>query len=717
VRRGEQTSGGRSRLHAATTWLRARPKLALALAILGIALVLCVDLVVPGYAIAAAYLVLVSFAAVVLRLRTAILVAGVTLALTLAVMVHQGRTDAQNLLLVWFGVLAGAGILSLVSLYTSVEELYVSEHARTVRNAFLVDLVDALLPLGDPAAVRATFVRMLGEELEATRTVFYEKGQEGRLSEQCSHCGGSAPSPLDLRPFRDVLETAPPGSVLVLSAEDENGRPEAGRQSALDAAGARSCLVTVLREEGELAAVVTVCDAEPRERSEDDRALLVESAERAWAEVRRARSDALVAFQAHLLANVHEAVVALDVRSRVTYWNEAAADLFGWTAAEVLGRPLEGFLKGYLPGSDRPTELATLLCDGRYRGEIRCSHKDGHELWVDVNTRRVHSESGAAEGSLISVRDISEQRRAQDALAWEAARLRAIVEAAPVGLGIVAANGEVLLRNDVLRRIWSGEAPVRSVDEFGAYKAYWPDTHERLRPEDWPAAKALTDGSSFADVVVDIERFDGTRGTIVLSTAPIVDAGEILGAVTIVQDITAMREAEQALRVLTDEVRALHEGLVTGRSLSSTELAADIVAQAGRLLGSDGCSIHLLGEDGALRHVAGVSVPDPEGVDDLVAQAIGERGAVVAAAALGEADEGTRGGLLAVPLMIRDAMFGAMSFTFRTSAGWTKPGCASPGRSPTRRRSPSRTPGSARTSRRPQPRLRGPGWPGTCTTR
>jgi signal transduction histidine kinase len=91
----------------------------------------------------------------------------------------------------------------------------------------------------------------------------------------------------------------------------------------------------------------------------------------------------------------------------------------------------------------------------------------------------------------------------------------------------------------------------------------------------------------------------------------------------------------------------------------------DIVAQAGHLLGSDGCGIHLLGEDGALRRVAGAGVPDPEGVDDLVAQAIGERGATVAPVSLGEADGAPGGALLAVPLMIRDAMFGAMSFAFR----------------------------------------------------
>ena len=267
---------------------------------------------------------------------------------------------------------------------------------------------------------------------------------------------------------------------------------------------------------------------------------------------------------------------------------------------------------------------------------------------------------------MASFRDVSEQRRIKEAMAWEAARLRAIVEAAPVGLGIVGADGEVLLRNDVLRRIWAGERPVHSIDEFESYSAFWPDTGKRLQPEDWPAARALKDGRSFADVVVDIERFDGTRGTIVLSTAPIVDNDIVLGAVTIAQDITRMREAEQALRFLTDQVRSLHEAVVMDQSLSSMQLATSAVAQAGLLLGSDGSSIFLLGDDGSLRRVAGVGAPDAKGVDDLVAEAIGEQATAIRPLPppAWEAAESRGSVLLAVPLVIRGEVFGAMAFTY-----------------------------------------------------
>ncbi len=378
----------------------------------------------------------------------------------------------------------------------------------------------------------------------------------------------------------------------------------------------------------------------------------------------RKATEAAVARQARLLDSVHDAIFALDGEFKVTYWNDQAEELFGWTRDEALGRSSEDLLQGDFAGSSRDAQLAGLLQEGSYRAEVLYRHKDGHEIWADVNSRVIRSESGEVDGIVTSCRDIRDQKYAQRALTWEAARLRAIVEAAPVGLGIVGADGEVLLRNDVLRDIWMGEAPVTSVGEFEAYKAYWPGTGLMLKPEDWPATKALKSGRSFAGVVVDIDRFDGTRGTIVLSTAPIKDEGVVRGAVTIVQDITSMREAEQALRILTDEVRTLHESVVLDPATSSIELARVVVNQAGLLLGSDGSSIFLLGEDRSVRRVAGVGAPDGEGIDDLVAQAIGDQAAAVRALPAWEAPDSPGGMILTVPLVIRDQVFGAMAFTY-----------------------------------------------------
>ncbi len=376
--------------------------------------------------------------------------------------------------------------------------------------------------------------------------------------------------------------------------------------------------------------------------------------------------ESALTLQAHLLESVHDAICALDGDFRFIFWNEAAEELFGWTRDEALGRQSKDLLRAEVPGSSRDEALEALLSEGRYAGEVRYRRKDGRQIWTDVRARIVRREDGSAEGVVASFRDIGEQRRANEALAWEAARLRAIVEAAPVGLSVVAADGEVLLHNDVLRKMWVGDAKVHAVADFEQYRAFWPDTGESIRPDEWPTARALADGTASSDVVVDIERFDGSRGTIIISAAPIVDNGAVLGAVSIAQDITRLREAEQALRFLTEEVRALHEAVVLDPSVSGAQLAYDVVAQAGLLLGSDGSSIHLLGDDGVLGRVAGVGDDHPQGTDDLVAQAIGTRRPQIKPLPppAWEASRVAGSVLLAVPLVVRDHVFGAMAFTY-----------------------------------------------------
>ena len=115
-------------------WLRARRDLVIALAVAGIAVSFILDLVIPGYAIAGFYLVPLLLVAFTMRGRRAVVIVSVVcLGLTVCAMVLQGRADAQNILLVWFGALAGAGLIALGYLYNRFDDLYQAERSTTGR--------------------------------------------------------------------------------------------------------------------------------------------------------------------------------------------------------------------------------------------------------------------------------------------------------------------------------------------------------------------------------------------------------------------------------------------------------------------------------------------------------------------------------------------------------------------------------------------------------
>lgn len=115
-------------------WLRQHRNRVLGLIFLSIATAFVLDLLIPGYAIAGFYLVPLLLAAFALRERLLVAVVAILcLALTILALVIQGRTNAQNVLLIGFGALAGLGLIALGYLYNRFDALYQSERATTAR--------------------------------------------------------------------------------------------------------------------------------------------------------------------------------------------------------------------------------------------------------------------------------------------------------------------------------------------------------------------------------------------------------------------------------------------------------------------------------------------------------------------------------------------------------------------------------------------------------
>ena len=119
---------------AGLAWLRAHRGLVLGLTVVTIGVSFALDLLIPGYAIAGCYLVPVMLVAFALHERLVIAaVSGVCLALAVTAMVVQHRVGAQNVLLIWFGCLAGAGLIALGYLYNRFDRLYEIERSTTAR--------------------------------------------------------------------------------------------------------------------------------------------------------------------------------------------------------------------------------------------------------------------------------------------------------------------------------------------------------------------------------------------------------------------------------------------------------------------------------------------------------------------------------------------------------------------------------------------------------
>jgi PAS domain S-box-containing protein len=125
--------------------------------------------------------------------------------------------------------------------------------------------------------------------------------------------------------------------------------------------------------------------------------------------------------------------------------------------------------------------------------------------------------------------------------------LDAILNHSPTGVLVCDAVGRITLLNRAAERIWAGSAGAENMSEWDRYQAFHPDGRRYL-PADWSMAKALRTGEAVSPEEVEIERFDGTRATILAGAAPILGGGgKVAGALGIFSEITEFKRREREL--------------------------------------------------------------------------------------------------------------------------------------------------------------------------
>jgi two-component system sensor kinase FixL len=146
---------------------------------------------------------------------------------------------------------------------------------------------------------------------------------------------------------------------------------------------------------------------------------------------------------AALVEAAEDAIVSTTPAGVVTGWNRAAERIFGYAAAEMIGRPV-----ALLAPPGRAAEMDELLARiGRDEEVVRCEserrRKDGRVFPVALTVAPIRDAAGGLIGVLRITRDISIARAATEAWREDAAQLRAILDTVPEGLIIIDERGIV----------------------------------------------------------------------------------------------------------------------------------------------------------------------------------------------------------------------------------------------------------------------------------
>jgi PAS domain S-box-containing protein len=242
---------------------------------------------------------------------------------------------------------------------------------------------------------------------------------------------------------------------------------------------------------------------------------------------------------------------------------------------------------------------------GAFWGELSFLRPDGSRLICDVSSSIFRDREGEARTTVI-FRDATERKESENALRQQEALLRKILEILPLGVWSLDKEGRVQWYNEASHRIWAGALYV-GIEEYGEYKAWWPESGLPVQAEDWAAARAVRTGATVVEEQVNIEAFDGTRKTILNSAVPILDAdGAVMGAIAINQDVTERVQAYQLLEQRVDErTRELTALLETSRNIAATlelePLLTALLTQLKCVIDYAGAGIALLEDDNTLR--------------------------------------------------------------------------------------------------------------------
>jgi signal transduction histidine kinase len=304
-------------------WLRRHRDLAVTLAVAGIGVSFALDLLIPGYAIAGFYLVPLLLVVFALPERRAVgAVSVVCLGLTVGAMILQGRANVQNVLLVLFGALAGAGLIALGYLYNRYDQLYETERVTTARLHSLtaqvqrlqeVSVLDSDRPLSElllDIVVQARqflgsdggrlFRLETADELLSLQAAVGLPGDDGELLPAFGH-----------GPLSQALSARRPVAVADLAA---SGNEHDGHSPVPVQPDYRACLAVPLTVRDDVFGVIALYYSEPRPFSDDDLGLASSFGDQAALAIENARlreqmeRSAVAAERSRLARELHDSV-------------------------------------------------------------------------------------------------------------------------------------------------------------------------------------------------------------------------------------------------------------------------------------------------------------------------------------------------------------------------------------------------------------------------
>ena len=254
-----------------------------------------------------------------------------------------------------------------------------------------------------------------------------------------------------------------------------------------------------------------------------------------------------------IIESALDCIIGIDHEGQVTEWNPAAEKTFGYRREEAMGREMAALI---IPPSLRDHHrrgLAHYLATGegqvlRKRIELTAIRKGGVEFPVELTITPVDTEGAPA--FIGYLRDITERRKAQEALRISEQRLRAVVEATPECVKIVLPDGRLDFMNS------AGLCMIEAGSMESVYGATVVNLIVPEHRQEWLARHAQICGGATMAWQFEIIGNKGTRRWMETHAVPLLMPDGQTAQLAVTREITARKNADTERESLLESERA-----------------------------------------------------------------------------------------------------------------------------------------------------------------
>ena len=316
---------------------------------------------------------------------------------------------------------------------------------------------------------------------------------------------------------------------------------------------------------------------------------------------RRRREEALRESEEQFRAAFEQAAVGMAHVSLLSRWlkvNDRLCEILGYTEEELLQLGFQEIVHPEDLDADYEQFTSTLSDKlWTYSAEKRYIRKDGREIWVNQTLSVVREPSGLPGYFVCVVEDITDRKRATEALRESEERFRSLVQNASDIIMILEPDGTIRYESPTVERVL-GYRPERRIGT---------NVLDYVHPDDAERAASVIHEDYGEDGVRPIVEFrcrheDGSWRYLEAVSTNMLDEPAMAGIVVNSRDVTDRRQARDALRRSVDALLALYEaGQVLGSTLEPEEIGTRLLRIMQRVSNLDAAVISLLDDEQNLR--------------------------------------------------------------------------------------------------------------------